>query len=50
MGPRVEVIAFPRNTAKSLSEAADLFQPLGREFMIRGEERKAAKKQGKKGE
>lgn len=35
MGPRVEVAAFPRNTAKSLLEAADLFQPLDRKFMIR---------------
>jgi len=35
MGPRVEVAAFPRNTAKSLLEAADEFQPLDRKFMIR---------------
>jgi len=35
IGPRVEVIAFPRNTAKSLLEAADRFQPLDRKFMIR---------------
>ncbi len=41
MGPRVEVIAFPRNTAKSLVEAADRFQPLGREFMIRTPESRA---------
>ncbi|HKQ60777.1 MAG TPA: NYN domain-containing protein, partial [Candidatus Polarisedimenticolaceae bacterium] len=34
MGPRVEVIAFPRNTAKSLLEAADRFQPLDRKFVI----------------
>jgi len=34
MGPRVEVIGFPRNTAKSLLEAADAFQPLARKFMI----------------
>jgi uncharacterized LabA/DUF88 family protein len=47
MGPRVEVVAFPRNTAKSLVEAADDFQPLGREFMIRTEERKQAKKETK---
>lgn len=33
-GPRVEVIGFPRNTAKSLIEAADHFQPLDRKFMI----------------
>ena len=37
IGPRVEVIAFPRNTAKSLLEAADHFQPLDRKFMIRTE-------------
>lgn len=35
IGPRVEVIAFSRNTAKSLLEAADRFQPLDRKFMIR---------------
>ncbi len=35
MGPRVEVIGFPRSTAKSLIEAADRFQPLDRKFMIR---------------
>lgn len=34
IGPRVEVIAFPRHTAKSLIEAADRFQPLDRKFMI----------------
>jgi uncharacterized LabA/DUF88 family protein len=34
IGPRVEVIAFPRNTAKSLIGAADHFQPLDRKFMI----------------
>jgi len=34
MGPRVEVIGFPRTTAKSLLEAADQFQPLNRKFMI----------------
>jgi uncharacterized LabA/DUF88 family protein len=34
MGPRVEVIAFPRATAKALLEAADQFQPLDRKFMI----------------
>jgi len=39
MGPKVEVIAFPRNTAKSLLEAADHFQPLDRKFMIRTEPR-----------
>jgi uncharacterized LabA/DUF88 family protein len=35
MGPRVEVAAFPRNTAKSLVEAADEFHPLDRKYMIR---------------
>jgi uncharacterized LabA/DUF88 family protein len=34
MGPRVEVIAFPRTTAKSLVQAADSYQPLDRKFMI----------------
>lgn len=34
MGPRVEVIGFPRHTAKSLIEAADTFLPLDRKFMI----------------
>jgi uncharacterized LabA/DUF88 family protein len=34
MGPRVEVIGFPRTTAKSLVGAADHFQPLDRKFMI----------------
>lgn len=37
MGPKVEVIGFPRNTAKSLIEAADHFSPLDRNFMIRNE-------------
>ena len=35
MGPKVEVVAFPRNTAKSLLEAADRFHPLDRKAMIR---------------
>jgi uncharacterized LabA/DUF88 family protein len=35
MGPRVEVVAFPRSTAKSLLEAADRFHPLDRRAMIR---------------
>ena len=35
MGPRVEVIGFPRTTAKSLVESADDYQPLDRKFMIR---------------
>lgn len=39
-GPRVEVIAFPRHTAKSLVEAADEFQPLDRKFMIYPKRRK----------
>jgi len=34
-GPVVEVIGWPRTTAKSLIEAADRFQPLDRKFMIR---------------
>lgn len=37
MGPRVEVVAFPRNTAKSLLEASDRFHPLDRRAMIRAE-------------
>jgi uncharacterized LabA/DUF88 family protein len=37
MGPRVEVVAFPRNTAKSLLEAADRFHPLDRRAMIRAD-------------
>lgn len=39
MGPRVEVIAFPKNTAKSLVEAADGFHPLDRKYMIRTAQR-----------
>jgi uncharacterized LabA/DUF88 family protein len=38
IGPRVEVISFPRNTAKSLIEAADKFHPLDRRYMIRDPE------------
>ena len=34
MGPRVEVLGFPRTTAKSLVEAADDYTPLNRKFMI----------------
>lgn len=34
MGPRVEVMGFPRASAKSLIEAADSFRPLDRKFMI----------------
>ncbi len=34
LGPRIEVIAFPRTTAKSLLEAADHFEPLDAKFMI----------------
>jgi uncharacterized LabA/DUF88 family protein len=34
MGPRVEVIGFPRTTANSLVGAADHYQPLDRKFMI----------------
>ncbi|HEX4823368.1 MAG TPA: NYN domain-containing protein [Candidatus Polarisedimenticolaceae bacterium] len=37
IGPRVEVVAFPRNTAKSLLEAADRFHALDRRAMIRVE-------------
>ena len=37
MGPRVEVIGFPRNTAKSLLEAADRYQPLDKKFVIRSD-------------
>jgi uncharacterized LabA/DUF88 family protein len=37
IGPKVEVVAFPRNTAKSLLEAADRFHPLDRRAMIRTE-------------
>jgi uncharacterized LabA/DUF88 family protein/DNA-binding transcriptional ArsR family regulator len=37
IGPKVEVVAFPRNTAKSLLEAADRFHPLDRRSMIRSE-------------
>ncbi len=42
MGPKVEVVAFPRNTAKSLLEAADRFHPLDRRSMIRTEASAAA--------
>ena len=42
MGPKVEVVAFPRNTAKSLLEAADRFHPLDRKSMIRTEVAQAA--------
>jgi len=42
MGPKVEVVAFPRNTAKSLLEAADRFHPLDRKAMIRVSESVAA--------
>jgi uncharacterized LabA/DUF88 family protein len=47
MGPRVEVLGFPRNTAKSLLEAADHFQPLNRKFMIYSDGAKAAAGTGK---
>ncbi len=47
MGPRVEVIAFPRNTAKSLLEAADRFQPLDRKFMIRSPSTGAGRSSGR---
>jgi uncharacterized LabA/DUF88 family protein len=42
MGPKVEVVAFPRNTAKSLLEAADRFHALDRRAMIRTEVAQAA--------
>jgi uncharacterized LabA/DUF88 family protein len=42
MGPKVEVVAFPRNTAKSLLEAADRFHALDRRAMIRTEAAPAA--------
>ena len=42
MGPKVEVVAFPRNTAKSLLEAADRFHALDRRAMIRTENAPAA--------
>jgi len=48
MGPRVEVIGFPRNTAKSLLEAADNFQPLNRKFMIYPDRAKSAARKSKK--
>jgi len=47
MGPRVEVVAFPRNTAKSLIEAADDFQPLDRKFMIHPEPDRAGGRRGR---
>ncbi|HEX6852067.1 MAG TPA: NYN domain-containing protein [Candidatus Polarisedimenticolaceae bacterium] len=37
LGPKVEVLAFPRATAKSLIEAADRYTPLDRRFMIRSD-------------
>jgi uncharacterized LabA/DUF88 family protein len=46
MGPKVEVVAFPRNTAKSLLEAADRFHPLDRRAMIRTESTAAAETDG----
>jgi uncharacterized LabA/DUF88 family protein len=48
MGPRVEVIGFPRNTAKSLLEAADNFQPLNRKFMIYPDRAKSTSPKSKK--
>lgn len=35
IGPRVEVMSFPRTASKALVDAADHFQPLDRKFMIR---------------
>ena len=48
MGPRVEVIGFPRTTAKSLLEAADNFQPLNRKFMIYPDRAKSTSPKNKK--
>jgi uncharacterized LabA/DUF88 family protein len=47
MGPRVELFGFPRNTAKSLLEAADDYQPLNRKFMIYAASTKAARPKSK---
>lgn len=44
MGPRVEVMAFPQNTAKSLLEAADHFEPLDQRFMIGARSRGAPRR------
>ncbi len=41
MGPRVEVMSFARNTAKSLAQAADDFRPLDRKLMIYARAEKA---------
>ena len=49
MGPKVEVVAFPRNTAKSLLEAADRFHPLDRRSMIRTEVSHATETDRKEG-
>ncbi|MDH3627631.1 MAG: NYN domain-containing protein [Acidobacteriota bacterium] len=48
MGPRVEVIGFPRTTAKALLEAADLYRPLDRKFMIYQRKPKVTPKGSKK--
>ena len=50
MGPRVEVVAFPRNTAKSLLEAADRFHPLDRRAMIRAGDASPAEAEAAKAE
>jgi len=47
MGPRVEVIGFPRTTSKALVSAADRFQPLDRKFMIYTRKSKTAIKRDK---
>jgi hypothetical protein len=46
----VEVVGFPRNTAKSLLEAADAFQPLDRKFMIRSPQTAASGTRASKNE
>ena len=48
MGPRVEVIGFPRNTAKTLLEAADTFHALDRKFMIYPDRAQAQRTEDKK--
>jgi len=46
IGPKVEVIGFPRTTAKSLIEAADRYQPLDRKFMIYKRPKRSTKRSG----
>lgn len=47
IGPRVEVIGFPRTTAKALLEAADDYRPLDRKFMIYKRAPRTHKKKGR---